>query len=96
MATDALSVSAELATRMLIAIWNSQWTSHNAAENQVCAFGCNKGSYYSDQFAHYDDCVFLHLWNDLRALREAANFGDDFEDEAPVLRISDSSPEKHG
>lgn len=69
-----------LTKRVLEALWYTQWTSKWAAENTACAHGCGrKADIYSDQEAHYADCDFVKLWDDLKAEREAAGVKDYFE-----------------
>jgi hypothetical protein len=53
---------------MLHGLWETQWTTRWAAENTVCAYGCNRES-YKDQELHYEDCDFVALWTDLMDVR---------------------------
>lgn len=61
----------DLVKRVLDALWDTQWTCHNAAENTVCAHGCcPKDMYYEDQKGHAASCKFVALWADLREQRD--------------------------
>jgi hypothetical protein len=64
---DAVLVPREFAKKLVESFWFDQWQTRNAAENNVCSYGC--GDPYEDFVAHSPDCDFLKEWEELSSLR---------------------------
>lgn len=64
-------ISRELLTEVLERLQETSWSTRNAAENTVCAYGCDtKAERWKDQQEHHERCEYLKLRARLEALLE--------------------------